>query len=304
MADTLDIFRANGMKIQTSEEFEKEFNSNNKNVKREKEKELPPVIDVKGGVKEMAVNLGLIPLAYKNAEFDVQHIKNNIMEQVNGSKRKFKVRQFQSYIETLSGIITQLRTRNIPTCSYIIGAPNGFGKTSFVNSCIKLLLNNEWLAAPYVSLYELAEIRAEHEKELIMGTKLGKIAKEDGDSYYYKDRSTCTKMPRTITGRYSWSEYMSAEVLFCFFSSLESKAIESATLKCILDIRSAKGLPTIAFISTSLDPYKADYNLREYVWDEILAYKKEDYCYDRVYHVSCYKVANTIIGDNDLGIDN
>ena len=301
MSTDLDILKSCGLKVKSSEDFEKEFESSK--PKREKA-DKPPVIEVKGGVKETAVSMGLIPLAYKDAEFDEQHIKDNIVEQVNNSRRKFKVRQFSTYIETLNGIITQLRTRNIPSRSYIIGAPNGFGKTSFVNSCIKILVNNDWQAAPYVSLYELAELRAETEKQLINGVKIGKIAKEEGDSYYYKDRSTCVKMPRTITGRFSWSEYMSAEVLFCFFSSLDSKAIESSTLKCILDIRSAKGLPTIAFISTSLDPYKADYNLREYIWDEILTTKKEVNCYDRVYHVSCYKVSNNIIGDTDLGIGN
>ena len=161
---------------------------------------------------------------------------------------------------------------------------------------------------PYISLSELAELRVENEKRLLKGMELGTKVDwnkewDEPDYKYYKDNTRIFKVPEVITGRFSWSEYMNADMLFCFFSSMDSKVIESHTLKCILDIRGAKALPTVAFISTSLNPYKLDNNLREYIWDEILAYKPDKNCFDRVYHVSCYKIPNNIIGDNELGIE-
>lgn len=299
---TLDVLKSVGVNVKTKEEVQKEMGT------LEEKKVEPPIIHISGGIKEMAVHHGLIPSAYKDVEFDVQHIRDNIVAQAYALKRKFVVKNFKNYIETLSAIIAQIRSGVVPDRSYLIGAPNGFGKTSFVTTCLKLMLQREWRAAPYISLSELAEIRAENEIGLLKG--LDFVARKNpGDeesetTFIYKSRNDCVKMPKRVTGRFSWSEYMNAEILFCFFSGLDSKVIESNTLKCILDIRSAKGLPTIVFISTSLNPYKLDYNLREYVWDEILSYKEDDHnCFDRVYHVSCYKHAHNAIGDNDLGID-
>lgn len=300
---SLDKLKSLGIRVKTEDEIKEEMGDTSEDTNAIK----PPIFNVKGGTKEMAVHLGLIPAAYKEVEFDVQHIKENIVAQAVAMKRKFKVANFKRYVETLNGIISSIRTGNVPNCSYLIGAPNGFGKTSFVTTCLKLMLQREWRAAPYISLSELAEIRADNERRLIKGTEL--VSKkaynepEAESTFVYKDPTECIKMPQVITGRFSWSEYMNSQILFCFFSSIDSKVIESNTLKAILEIRSAKGLPTIAFISTSLNPYKLDYNLKEYVWDEILAYKEDKNCFDRVYHVSCYKNVNNIIGDDDLGIE-
>ena len=71
-------------------------------------------------------------------------------------------------------------------------------------------------------------------------------------------------------------------------------------LKTVLDVRGVKGLPTVVLISTSLNPYKNDKVLGELIWDEILAYKSDSHCYDRVYHVSCYKRPNPVLGDKQV----
>lgn len=309
MSSSLEAMKKLGVEIKTEEEVAKEINkeAGGSGKYTGKDKIEPPVIQIKKGTGELAVNQALIPPAYKDVEFDVQHVKDNVVAQARAARTKFKVRMFGSYIRTLNDIITSIRRGNIPNCSYLIGAPNGFGKTSFVNTCLKIMLQRDWHAVPYISLSELAELRVENERKLLLGMGLKKAIggenEEDEPNYYYGDYKNIVKMPKTITGRYSWSEYMNSDVLFCFFSTIDSKLIESHTLKCVLDIRSAKGLPTVVFISTSLNPYTMDRNLREYVWDEILAYKEDVNCFDRVYHVSCYKTPNNIIKDNELGIE-
>lgn len=299
---SLDAIKALGVDIKENKEIVKELSEN----KEDTNKVAKPTFHVKGGDREMAVKLSLVPKVYKDVEFDIDIIKENIIESLKGSSRKFKVKNFKAYTDTLNNIISTIRTGHNIKNSYIIGAPNSFGKTSFANDCIKTLHSQNRMAVPYISLYELAELRVENEKRLLRGIGL-QVSKRDEETeevyYYTPDDKDFIKIPKVITGSYSWSEYVNADILFCYFSSIDSKVIESHTLKCVLEMRGAKGLPTVVFISTSLNPYKLDNALREYVWDEILASKETKCCYDRVYHVSCYKVPNNGIGDNSISID-
>ena len=114
---------------------------------------------------------------------------------------------------------------------------------------------------------------------------------DDGVEYTYRfvaDESEI-KTPKVITGRYSWSEYINAPILICFFSGVESKVVESQILYTLLNIRSAKGFPTIAMISTALTMYENDPVIGKYIWKEIKSYDKNENTYSRVFHVSCYK---------------
>ena len=268
-------------------------------------KNKPPIYKVRQGTSELAVQMGLVPAAYKDAEYDVQHIRDNIVAQIKASKRRFKVIKFDSYISTLNTIISSIKSGVRLDCSHIIGSPNGFGKTSFVNTCLKVMLDRNWCAVPYISLSELAEIRVENERRLMARMNVrGRWLDLDDGNFSYDGNGDIVKVPHVVTGRYSWSEYMNSDILFCFFTTVDSKVIESYTLKAVLDTRSAKGLPTVAFISTSLSPYTMDSKLREYIWDEIMSYKEDKGCFDRVYHTSCYKVASNIIGDEETGIEN
>ena len=85
---------------------------------------------------------------------------------------------------------------------------------------------------------------------------------------------------------------MNCAVLFCYFTDVKSKIIESDTFKTAITIRGAKGLPTIGIMSTSFNPYKDDKYLSQYVWDEIISYGESDRSYDRVRHISCWKDYN------------
>lgn len=256
--------------------------------------------EVKEMDRELAVKLKVIPKNYKYASFDIDKIKENIIEQNKKTYGIYTIKKFNEYSQICLGIISALRTGALPNRSYVIGAPNGFGKTSFVTECLTTMVAKGMMAVPYISLLELAEVKLAEENRLLNPYRYKKAnVDQKDDGYYYienKDLSVL-KLPQDITGYYSWSEYMNAPCLFCSLSDVSSKIIESKTLYQILNIRGAKGLPTIVMASTSLDPYKKDEVLREQVWNEILDSRQDRQSYDRLYHISCYKVRKNAIAD-------
>ena len=250
----------------------------------------------------MAVGLKIVPEHYRNVRFDEYSIRNNLINQHKKSRKAYRVHHFKDYMEICNEILTALRSGNVPRRSWIIGAPNGFGKTSFVNECLMTSLKNGWITVPYISLSELAEIRVAEEQRLMKPfsyeatTKYWSEEQQDylteGQYYSYtngKHAHDIIKKPKIVQSAHSWSEYMNAKCLFVHFTDVVSKDLESHVLYQLLSIRGAKGLPTIAMISTSLDPYLRDIQLKELVWNEILDYNDND-TYDRVKHVSCYKM--------------
>lgn len=256
--------------------------------------------------REEAVKEFIVPRTYINASFDVEKIKNNIRAQYKKSSI-YKVYKFSDYTNICEEILSTVRMKQLPKCSYLIGAPNGFGKTSFVNECLITLRAQGYKVAPYISLWELAQIRVDNEQRIMSPyTRFKEVPGEDGEysRYSYTEARTViapySKNPEIISGRYSYSEYINADCLFVSFTDVISKEIESHTLYQLLSIRALKGLPTIVMISTSLDPYENDAVLREQVWNEIRCYKETENCYDKLYHISCYRMKKTI----DSGLDN
>lgn len=260
--------------------------------------------------RDQAVKEFIIPSSYRNAYFDYEKVRSNIKNQYKASKNLYKVYNLNTYVQLCNTILSTLRMGNLPDRSYIIGAPNGFGKTSFVNESLITLRKRGYRAVPYISLIELAGLRVAEEQRLMKPYNKFKADTATDSVYYteFKENDVYVKKPLLIQNKYSFSEYINADCLFVSFSDVVSKDIESHMLYQLLSIRGPKGLPTIAMISTSLAPYENDQFLKEYVWDEIRAYKETAGCYDRVYHVSCYKrkelnmAARTEGFENDTGI--
>lgn len=254
--------------------------------------------------REQAVYEKLIPEAYKNASFDIEKIRANIRGQYYKCNKLYKVYRFNEYASICEKILSMIRIRELPKRSYLIGAPNGFGKTSFVNECIITLRKQGFRTVPYITLWELAQIRADNEQRI---TNPYQKFEKRGDKVVYRDRPETDefkKKPEIVTNSYSYSEYINADCLFVGFTNILSKEIESYTLYQLLAIRGAKGLPTIVTISTSIEIYETDPLLKEYVWDEIKNYDENKYCYDRVYHISCYKRKAYAIDSRDENVDN
>ncbi len=240
-----------------------------------------PVYHVTGAQKELAVQRRLIPEARMNDEFDEQFVKNRVVDMCRS--QDCQIKNFQKYIDTLNEIILSISFGNMNK-SYIIGAPNGFGKTTFANTCIKRLSAMDKKVAPFISLFELADLRVEHEKKLLgWATSSKKPEKvEDGEE-------------QPIEYEYTWKDYMQSDVLFTYLTTLENKKVEVLTLKAIIDIRGPKGLNTVVFTDSSMNPYLNDCNLKKIVWDDILAYSDDAASCDRLLHRSCFKIYNNTI---------
>lgn len=271
--------------------------------------------------RKLAVKMQIVPKAYENATFDIEKIRSNIKEyNYNAKLKRFNkyTKGFASYEAICNGILSSIRMNVIPTRSYIIGAPNGFGKTSFVNECLITLLKHGHRVVPYISLYELDEIRKEGEIEdirrlaeekykFLVSTNVGnyerllvdkkaladtKFDEEKTDKKEYVLGSEYVKKLKSVERYFTYNDYINADCLFVKLSAQQSKEKESNALYQLLSIRSDKGLPTIVMVSYSLDIYKKDERLRNYVWDEILTKVEKENCYDRLYHVSCYYDTN------------
>lgn len=255
--------------------------------------------------RALAVYQSIVPKAYKYATFDTDRIMSNLINQYKRRKGMYTISgiKYNKYLQICQGILSSIRMGKLPDKSYLIGAPNGFGKTSFVMECLMTLLKMSYNVVPYISLWELAQIRVENEHRLMNPYKKF----EDKEKNYAYTNPNVTpgfvKKPEIIVGRYSYSEYINADCLFVSLTDLISKDIESHTLYQLLNIRGSKGLPTIVMMSTSLVPYKNDRNLRIQVWDEIETSIEQEGCYDRLYHISCYKTSTIGLNTNNMKID-
>lgn len=242
-------------------------------VKETIRKELDkPVYHVTKAEKIVSGAKGLVPAQRINDEYDEDILTDNIANMCRA--QRCKVKGFSNYSEVLSTIIAKISTGTLSQ-SYILGAPNGFGKTTFANTCIKRLDSMGLRAVPYISLFEIAELRVEHEKRLL--------------GYLNKTIKTDTEEGGGGIS-YTWTDYVKSDVLFTYLTTLENKKVEAAVLKAIMEIRGPKGLPTIVLTSSSLKPYLSDITQKKVIWDDILAYNDDKTMCDRLIHKSCFKV--------------
>lgn len=306
MSEIDDAFESAGVKTDNSS---KELMDSAKDAgmkvevnKKEEAKQI--VYNILPSDRDLAVNMYIVPEKYRNAYFDVDKIKANLREQYTKNGKLYKVYKFNDYVSVCTAILSNIRMHVLPTRSYLIGAPNGFGKTSFVNECLITLIKQNYKVAPYISLSELAQIRVDNEHRLMNPYKKYKEVNSDYTYTEMNIKAGYQKVPEVVTGRYSYSEYINADCLFVYFTDVVSKDIESHMLYQLLTIRGAKALPTIVMMSTSLEPYENDMILKEQVWDEIKDYSESSNSFDRVYHVSCYKHKNLALDNKDETVDN
>ena len=300
--DTLKV--ETELPAETNLKIKEEAEKAGMNIKyTEKEKQHKIFYGLTEADREQAVIEGIVPKSYKYASFDIERIRDNLRAQYKRSKGLYKVYRLDKYSQICLEILSTIRMKKLPGRSYLIGAPNGFGKSSFVNECLITLRKQGYKVVPYISLWELAQIRVDNEHKIMNPYRKYKEANRD---YSYTEPNKVVgylKKPEIVTGRFSYSEYINADCLFVSFTDVISKDIESHTLYQLLNVRGIKGLPTIVMISTSLDPYENDRALKEQVWDEIKAYDENKDCYDRVYHISCYKRKNMGLENKDEEVE-
>ena len=263
--------------------------------------------------RSLAVSIGLVPEAYRNAKFSTDKIRQNIIGKSDKLRTKVNEQNdvicnylnFNQYASLLEGILRQIKLGEQLTQSYIIGAPNGFGKTSFANEAIVEMNRQGWRCVPYVSLSTLSEIYCKKEEEMLRPHLRLNRLKDEYDKMFVNKVGIeeyleylklhpdfkYNKRPIDILGAFSWSEYINADLLICFLTSLSTKVIESLTLKQVLAERGSRGKTTIVMTDGSLEPYKKDRVIGESIWMEILDTRETNTgpCYDRLRHISTFR---------------
>lgn len=290
-----DMFDSLGIDTSIDNDVKKEATDNGIDIQFgiENKTEIKKAIQVKEANRYVAVTEGLVPKAHKDAKFDENRIVENIKDLYTRTNGLYLTYKLDEYVGICSSILMTIKAGRIPNKSYLIGAPKGFEKTSFVNECIITMRSAGFSAVPYISLWELAQIRTGNEQKI--SKPRGNYIVDNDETVYIRDDDMCiepTKKPKIVTGMYSYSEYINSDCLFVHLTDVVSKDIESHTLYQLLSIRGAKCLPTIVMMSTSLKPYLNDETLREQVWNDILVGRQLDDCYGRLYHVSCYRFKN------------
>lgn len=210
----------------------------------------------------------IIPEQRLNDEFSADTSAENVRE--IALFQGCEIVNFDKYIDTLNNILTAVSSHKLDR-SYLIGSPNGFGKSTFVYTALKRLIARGKKVVPYISLSEIAKLKI-----------------EEDDYCLYRLRNSKNKEV-TVHSEFKWSDFINADVLFTYLSAVESKEIESAILFNLLQLREKKGKPTVVFISTSLNPYTSDNRLRQYYWNEMLEYLPNKHRLDRLVHISTYK---------------
>ena len=224
----------------------------------------------------------VIPNKYKEVEFSYDFCRTKVAEMAR--IQNCTVHNFEGYMQTLSSILAKLATGTLEQ-SFILGAPNGFGKASFVYTAMKRVLGRGGKVVPFMSLTELARYKVDYEKNLIECLRYNK------------------KYSKSEEQRFDWSDFMDADVLFTYISP-NDKELETMILYNIMGVRGNKGKPTIVMTSESLYRFTTDSHLKERYWDNMLAYLREDMTsVDRLIHKSCFKKYNNSIMQVQKGVD-
>lgn len=231
--------------------------------------------NIRLGIKDQKMLELVIPEDRRESDFQEQKAKEHIGSMAVA--QNVMIKNYPNYVAGIIEILNNIENDSLNQ-SYLIGSPSGFGKETAVYTGIKRLLAKGKKVVPYKSLVELGAIKVEYEKELLRqmrGVYDGNKEKPD----------------------FTWKDYLEADVLFTYLSSVASKELESEVLYGIMNIRSKNGLPTIVTTTFPIEAYTSVPKLKQRYWDDMLAYKevKEGRKqFDRLYHISCFKLYDIV----------
>lgn len=250
--------------------------------------------------RKEALELGLVPKSYAGCSFDRDRVLENI--KYFYTDFGYGIKNFDNYLQVVNTILSSIRKGELPAKSWLIGAPNNFGKTSFAQECVMLMHLNGWRVVPYTSLFEIGVAMAASSKLVLkpyIAQQVKQVNPNEGTPtthLRWAELSEYIKKPEAISGRFSYSEFLNADCLICYMSSIENREVESRVLYTVLSTRAAKGLPTVVMMQSSMDIYLNNDTIGKNIWSEIYSKRMvPDGCYDRLVHVSCYKVSRGVM---------
>lgn len=237
---------------------------------KDKAKAKPTKINVQAALEssERAVLEGVIPKNRAKDEFDSElaQIKIETLAQASsamGCPNK------DEYLRTLNNILVAVTNGTLDR-SYILGAPIGCSKTTFVMTCLKRLVNANKKCVPYLSLTELASIQKESLKAIG-----GRQPSGSGEKPLAAEK-------------FHWKDFLEADVLFTYLTNYEAAVTELSILKSLLYQRGISGKPTIVMTSSSVRLYESNDMLKSMFWSDICLYDKSIRTVKRLLHCSTW----------------
>lgn len=255
-------------------------------VDKYKDKEVQIKDDgVKKGDNISAELIGLVPKERMEDNFSVEILKDRIIEQYG--VRGYSIKGYNPYEELMATILYKIENKERIMSSYLIGSPNGMGKTTLANTSIKIMHKQGKKAVAYISLLELYDVYIEH---------LNRISEiSDGIGVRFKDSNGDygEKYSEVDEKAVKWKDVIDAEVLFTSLTSPEFSRLEISMLKIILNGRGKKMKPTIVFTDFALGAYTSKGKDGYYFWDEYIDYSTGKYlCYDKLRYLSCFRITS------------
>jgi hypothetical protein len=267
----------------TFEEAEQEFNpkeriDNLEKVSKEQAQKGNPKINILTETDyDIAIRKGLIPASRKNKVFDKSMVEENISDHLavvyNSSSY---VVGLEEYTGLISNIIHNLQLNILPKRSFIIGAPPEFGKSAFVYECLTHLSRMACRTVPYLTLLEIGTIRKGAEARIIEDYRKKekeyaeeKVRREGRDALSKSEIEDLLNPPPEK--RYTWTNFLEADVLFCALTSPSEMNVESQLLYDLVTIRGDRDLPTIVTTTRSISQYQTKNSfVYELFWRYIL----------------------------------
>lgn len=278
-----------------------------------------------------AMTNGLIPRRRINDLLDFREMGDRVAALCRESGEIVDIPAFELYKSAMRNVLGYLTSNKDLDYSLLLSAPNGFGKTTFVYSCIKLMLMNGMKVAPFISLFELAQLRydymnnktwrhldgnilsdteiqirneASYNNSLVFNSdyinrKNKNEAEEDNNvsvtvTKPFIDMTDAEKDAYIIdikTKKYTYKDYLDADILFCQLSVAEQAYLEISTLKAILDYRGLKCKPTIILTDRDIEIYKKTIGMATdvYFLNDMLTKELKYATYDRAYLITVKK---------------
>ena len=259
------------------------------------------------GDSQSAYVFGAVPEHRKDDNFSPEYAMNVFREDFK--KTGMAIIGVNKYLSTLNSIYLDIQQGKRVEHSYFISAHNGFGKTTFANTCIKELHKQGKKVAPYISLMELYNLMTA-EQLLIRLNKayiLEAYKRNDTDDGMQMSRNDWRMVQNTnlvfqeysledFISRYkqfefSYIDFLECEILFISISPSFIHGYEVPLLKYLLQERGRKGKSTILMGDQSLSSYIKEADMAN-MWRDMIADNNNPYeskAMDRMLYVACYR---------------
>lgn len=209
----------------------------------------------------------VIPKTRLKDDYSLAYFDNNVEMML--LRQNCRLVGENEYKAVINKLLNEAAVGNIKQ-SYLLSAPNNFGKTTLVHTLLKRYIYKDKSVVPYINLSQLAILRLSYE-EAVKARLWGS-----------------TKDEKSVNG-FTWQDWITADFVAVKLTETDSAVVESAMLASLLNRRGENDLPTLVTMQYPVRPYTENLQLKRTYWDNILAYNEIKTGTDRLIYKCTYK---------------